>query len=399
MLLKVVTVAIFAAVVGPFGAQAQSLAQIGGPAETPPGGYKGDQYVDSRGCVFLRAGFSGQARWVPRVNRDHKVLCGYPPTFGAKPVIEVATAADMAPAPAPVMAAQPAPVVVPAVRAPGAPIPTVASAMMPEARVVVPVLATPVQQPAPYVDRAPQRGYEAAATGPAQGKIGCYTSAPVAEVVRLRNGGTAVVCTRGDGTTAGWRSPIYPAGAGVGAALRDPVVVTRGDTARGAEVAVQDYADAAPVVPKGYRLAWSDDRLNPNRARGTAAGQVAQNQIWTQDVPSELVADVAKAKAKKRKAGGQVTVSSKNAPTEAVQAPRAAASGVWVQVGTFGVPENASGAAQRLAALGLPVAKGKLTKGGKALQIVLAGPFGSGADAQAALRMARQAGFGDAFLR
>ena len=153
------------------------------------------------------------------------------------------------------------------------------------------------------------------------------------------------------------------------------------------------------MVPKGYRLAWKDDRLNPNRAKGTAAGQVAQNQIWTQDVPSELVADVAKAKAKKRKSGGQVTVSSKNAPTEAVQAPRATASGVWVQVGTFGVPENASGAAQRLAALGLPVGKGTLTKGGKALQVVLAGPFGSGADAQAALRMARQAGFSDAFLR
>lgn len=399
MLLKVVTVAIFAAVVGPFGAQAQSLAQIGGPAETPPGGYKGDQYVDSRGCVFLRAGLSGQARWVPRVNRDHKVLCGYPPTFGPKPVIEVATAAEMAPAPAPVMAAQLAPVVVPAVRSSGAPIPTVASAMMPEARVVEPVVTTQAQQPAPYVDRAPQRGYEAAASGPAQGKIGCYTSAPVAEVVRLRNGGTAVVCTRGDGTTAGWRSPIYPAGAGVGAALRDPVVVTRGDTARGAQVAVQDYADAAPVVPKGYRLAWSDDRLNPNRGKGTAAGQAAQNQIWTQDVPAELVADVAKAKAKKRKSGGQVTVSSKNAPTEAVQAPRAAASGVWVQVGTFSVPENASGAAQRLAALGLPVGKGKLNKAGKALQIVLAGPFGSGADAQAALRMARQAGFSDAFVR
>lgn len=399
MLLKVVTVAIFAAVVGPITAQAQSLAQIGGPAETPPGGYKGDQYVDSRGCVFLRAGLSGQARWVPRVNRDHKVLCGYPPTFGAKPVIEVATAADMAPAPAPVVAAQPAPVVVPKQRAPGAPIPTVASAMMPEARVVVPAVATPVQRPAPYVARAPRVDYQAAASAPSQGKIGCYTSAPVAEVVRLRDGGTAVVCTRGDGTTAGWRSPIYPAGAGVGAALRDPVMVTRADAARAGQLPAQADADTATVVPKGYRLAWKDDRLNPNRAKGTAAGQVAQNQIWTQDVPAELVADVAKAKAKKRKPVGQVTVSGKNAATEPAQAPRAATSGVWVQVGTFGVPENASGAAQRLAALGLPVGKGKLNKGGKALQIVLAGPFGSGADAQAALRMVRQAGFGDAFLR
>ena len=92
-----------------------------------------------------------------------------------------------------------------------------------------------------------------------------------------------------------------------------------------------------------------------------------------------------------------VTRSTKSAPAEA--APRAAAGGIFVQVGSFGVPANAAGASSRLAALGLPVALSKGRIRGKAVQVVLAGPFGSAADAQAALRAARGAGFGDAFLR
>ena len=101
----------------------------------------------------------------------------------------------------------------------------------------------------------------------------------------------------------------------------------------------------------------------------------------------------------RKKKTRKVTVSTRNAPAEPVQPRVAIKGGAWVQVGTFGVPANAQGAAQRLSTMGLPVAKSKLNKGGKALEIVLAGPFGSVADAQAALSIARTAGFGDAFLR
>jgi hypothetical protein len=52
-----------------------------------------------------------------------------------------------------------------------------------------------------------------------------------------------------------------------------------------------------------------------------------------------------------------------------------------------------------LQGIGLPVARAKITSGGRAMQIVMAGPFGSAADAAAALSMARRAGFGDAFIR
>jgi hypothetical protein len=62
-------------------ATAQSLRNAEPPAEFPPASFRSDQYVDSRGCVFIRAGISGNVTWVPRVNRGRKQLCGYTPSL------------------------------------------------------------------------------------------------------------------------------------------------------------------------------------------------------------------------------------------------------------------------------------------------------------------------------
>ena len=67
-----------------------------------------------------------------------------------------------------------------------------------------------------------------------------------------------------------------------------------------------------------------------------------------------------------------------------------------MQVGSFGVAANADRAAGRLKGLGLNVARGK-AKGGS-LQVVFAGPYGSAAEAKAALSAARGAGFSDAVI-
>ena len=91
------------------------------PAELPPAGYAGLQYVDSRGCAFLRAGTDGKPVWVPRVSAGGALSCDNPPSGKRVPVASDAGAdttaikPDAAPvAAAPVVKAKPADSTVPA---------------------------------------------------------------------------------------------------------------------------------------------------------------------------------------------------------------------------------------------------------------------------------------------
>ncbi|MDP3959001.1 MAG: SPOR domain-containing protein [Pseudorhodobacter sp.] len=396
MVFKFVTVAVGTVVLGLGAAEARAVAQIAGPRELPPAGYSDQTYVDSKGCVFMRAGVGGSVNWVARVNRDRKPLCGYPPSL--------AVAAAPAVRQAPVVLAAPAAKVATVV--PARPAVRVAAAALATPPVVAarPVAATPVVRvaavPTPAASRAAALTPVASRPGPNQ--VGCPAAVPVAGLFATTNGGHVVLCTLGDGTLVGARAPFYTivaqgVGNRIGAGIYEPGVAV----------------DPGIAIPAGYKLAWNDDRLNPNRGRGTAAGQAQQDQIWTRDVPAVLVASQPAAAAQvvassqsapvatpaaPPQVRAQVRVSTKTEPNARVVAPVAGGT-VYVQVGTFGVPANADGAKATLRRAGLPVGTAKVTKGGKALQIILAGPYADAGAAQAALLVARQAGFKDAFVR
>jgi len=148
----------------------------------------------------------------------------------------------------------------------------------------------------------------------------------------------------------------------------------------------------APVrsaaIPDGYKPAWKDGRLNPQRGIGTAEGHAAQDRVWTRAVPAKAV--------KSKTAKGLQQPKANSHQVGRTGSPISIAA-LYVQVGSFGQPSNATGTAARLAALGLPVARSTARAG--RLQVVLAGPFIDARSARSALAMARGMGFGDAFVR
>lgn len=68
------------------------------PAELPPPEYRGQQYVDSRGCLFMRTGSGANETWLPRVTRAGVPMCGNPPSGQRVPVAEEGASTTTAPA-------------------------------------------------------------------------------------------------------------------------------------------------------------------------------------------------------------------------------------------------------------------------------------------------------------
>lgn len=188
------------------------------------------------------------------------------------------------------------------------------------------------------------------------------------------------------------------------------------------------YTAAAPVrMPSGYKRDFDDGRLNPNRGPRTLAGDYQQAQVWTNTVPAYPVETGAPRsfwqelfgtgpQVKQRTTAyaqpsyvapqpnvgrANTRVSTKSvAPVTTPNMRQAAPAGVrYVQVGTFGVPSNADKSIARLSAMGMPVSSQMLTRNGKRLKMVLAGPFATPQQTLQALGQARSVGYGDAFAR
>ncbi|PWJ21175.1 hypothetical protein [Jannaschia seohaensis] len=306
-----------------------ALAQFAGPAETPPETFRGDQFVDSTGCVFIRTGIDGNTRWVPRVNRDRTPVCGARPSAATPPVRATAPVIRRTPAPAApreIEAARPAPM------APASqPLRTAAPA---------PMRAAPMTRPAAMAQPAPQAAMpmQAANLPPGCGASalsaryipGCTEALTSASTPALTAAAVTVapaetqryftasrplraneqVVTRFTPPAGAVRidaetpSPNRAVGvAGIAApAPRDCVgdcgrpggeIVTR----LPAEIAERPQVVVVPAArttfdvstpPRGYRTAWDDGRLNPHRGPRTLQGDYQSQAIWTNDSPRRL---------------------------------------------------------------------------------------------------------------
>ena len=345
-------------------AQGQSLRNAQTPAEQPPAGFQGEQYVDSRGCIFVRVDVNGRTNWIPRLTRNRQQICGQPPSDVAAAIEEPVVEAPAAPQTAAAAPAAPAP------RRTQAP---VAAPRRAEKPMPVTVVAAPKPQPQPK-------------------------PVPVAAPVVRKVDGKPVPSTSLPGSTR-----VVPL-----------------------HVAQARARNGNFKVPKGYRAAWQDDRLNPHRAEGTLAGRDQMNLIWTTTVPRRLIdqsngKDVTAKVALvypytdldlQRQAIGDVVISSRNGvvtktvkrkPAKAVISTRSKAetlSGkIYIQAGRYDQKRAAQSEASKLKKLGLPVRIGTYSKNGQTMRLVLAGPFADNSAARGALRSVQKAGFADAFVR
>ncbi|QFU07314.1 hypothetical protein PARPLA_01163 [Rhodobacteraceae bacterium THAF1] len=235
------------------------LADAAPPAEIPPSSYTARQYIDSAGCVYVRAGQGATSIWVPRVTGNRKALCGFQPTLGTN----VASAAPVIPDPVPspqtrVASVAPTPQVRTAAVEPSA-APTIRQTRR-VAVAPVPQAAVPISAPAPVAT------------------AGRYVPPTVtAQLTPKPYGGTRL---RQVATTPRPMPTQYAA-----PTRYVPPTVTTPVSYGG----VTSLPPVKPVrIPPGYRAAWDDGRLNPYAGAQTLEGALQTAQVWTQTTPREL---------------------------------------------------------------------------------------------------------------
>ena len=208
------------------GAMAQQSLGLAGPAELPPESFTEAQYVDSTGCVFLRAGLNDKVMWVPRVTKDRKPLCGYAPSLVQPAPVAEQAVDEVAPQVAPeAAAAESQPAATPpkkkrrkaaVVRHPAplrcaAEAPLLAQVPLLSGGMVVMCLSNDARM----VPRTAILRFENAvplAPGTAQVLV-CPRGAKVVQRVPVLTGGSALLCTAGTGSLAKLSVPKVQGGA------------------------------------------------------------------------------------------------------------------------------------------------------------------------------------------
>ena len=447
---RIVALAIIAGTFGGQVAEAQTLRAAGPPAEVPPASYKGKQYVDSRGCIYIRAGIDGNVNWVPRVTRSRKQLCGYQPTSveGATksagqsaPAFEVITLPE---------AAQPGATAAQATAKPAAAAsrpatPRSAPTAAPAAAPTVVTTAKPRRtanttsaNPARVTTAAPRRAVKPApvAAPPvpvieeaAPASVGCAGASAISQ--QYINTGPNVRCGPQQ------ESPIT-----YGRDDRNSSLLLAPNTrVLPVHVYQQRRSEADIMVPEGYRAVWDDDRLNPRRAertsapsaisphstvpagyirvereddrmnamrgRGTSEGDAQMAEIWTNTVPRKLVRKPVDRQTVRLNGPAARSAAEARGPlilrlstrSEPKSETAAAVPRRYVRAATFADAESARAAAQALAQrTGLPVRLGTVTRKGQSYKVVLAGPFSETGAGEKALNAVQGAGYPKARL-
>jgi hypothetical protein len=417
-------------------ATAQSSRRVITPAENPPSSFKGKQYVDSRGCVFIRAGFGGKVTWVPRVNRKRKVYCSKrnkPSLSGSQLATlqqqivpaQSGTVLDLSqPTIKRVAAPKRKTVKVPpkkVVKTATAKTKRVVVAAKPAVKVVQPKQVV-MRKAAPTARTVARRGPQkihpgdlvrnardlADNAGTVQSTqttvLNRVATAPQTQIVRRVVVPTQQVQTIAPATTTRVVTRRQVGG--------QPQRIHPGDLVRANRLRAAAAANAS-INSTGtssrrqvLRVVTADQVYDPIHgltatgpvieADVTREGDAQMELVWTNTVPRRLV----KQKTRVRKVASttqrvRTTQSSKKVVIQ--QRPVAGSSKRYIQVGTFGDPSNVRRAIRRFQSAGVPVATRNVSRGGRNLKVVLLGPFSSSAQKQSALRAARGAGFGDAF--
>lgn len=438
---------------------AQSLRNADEPAEFPPVSYKGKQYVDSRGCVYIRAGIDGNVTWVPRVARDRKVICGFKPTVVAgagtisaapklgKGVVQIAPAVPVTQTKPARATSRPAQQVQPQrvqpkarAKAAPAPKPTTKRIVRAPATVVAPARQkTRVPASPPTVIRGAVRATPRAVVVPTPRAV-----APARAASTCRNGS---VLSQKYGASTKYKVRCGPQAElpytpGTGRPTANPPVINlrrSGDEqsrlgGSGAQRVLprhvyeqRQYAVSEGQIPSGYRRAFEDGRLNPRRAEMTLAGVAATDSIWRRGVPRKLLVDRRTGKQieivstksyrlsygavvpqvstrvstqgaayKSQQVTGHPVVSTRATPNEKV----IRLSGQnYVHAATYRDAAVAQKAALVMKRRGFQVRIGKYTRQGQVRRMVLVGPFANEAALKDGLNAARQAGFSSATVR
>ena len=267
---------------GPVVASAQSDVVVAGttPAEVPPSAFNGRQYVDSAGCVFVRAGQGDVVAWMPRLTRSNEPLCGYAPTnieATQRPETAAVTAASATPTATQLASVKEV---------------TLVSAPRLGASNTSPVLIATATD----VVMRPATRAACGATALRLGhRIGCDTASEdgSSNLVAIQIPPQTRNSTHGlEGLNGKDLRRTAPARIVVASdatysfspSAQGTVIVGSAETAKRLSRDTQRIA-----VPRGYKEAWTDGRLNVFRGVGTDNGTSQMRRTWTESVPQRLI--------------------------------------------------------------------------------------------------------------